>query len=177
MVEVVKFDHYIDHSDIEKIAYGIIENQSSWGKLKSIRPRIMTAEEAERNQKRSYKTAIFGRFLFAGLTSSALLISAKIDKKRKPLNKKVVGATAAVGTAALAGGLYGDKKRFEANRGYRSVCIEINYEKEQDIVEVGRFKVLGPEGEREVKKRLDTLVREIHKEISKTMRMIKNRSR
>ena len=52
MVEVVKFDHYIDHSDIEKIAYVIIENQSSWGKLKSIRPRIMTQEEAERNQKK-----------------------------------------------------------------------------------------------------------------------------
>ena len=48
MVETVKFDYYVDHSDIEKIAYDIIENQSSWGKLKSIRPRIMTEEEAER---------------------------------------------------------------------------------------------------------------------------------
>ena len=178
MVETVKFDYYVDHSDIEKIAYDIIENQSSWGKLKSIRPRIMTEEEAERNRTRKYKSSIFGNFLFTGLTSGAVLMAAKIDRKNRPLNKKVVGgATVAVGTASLAGGLYSAKKKFEAAKGYRSVCIEINYENEKDIVQVGKFKVLEPDGEREVKKRLDTLVREIHAEISKTMKMIKNRSK
>ena len=178
MVETVKFDYYVDHSDIEKIAYDIIENQSSWGKLKSIRPRIMTEEEAERNRTRKYKSSIFGNFLFTGLTSGVVLMAAKLDRKNRPLNKKVVGgATVAVGTASLAGGLYSAKKKFEATKGYRSVCIEINYENEKDIVQVGKFKVLEPEGEREVKKRLDTLVREIHAEISKTMRMIKNRSK
>lgn len=178
MVETVKFDYYVDHSDIEKIAYDIIENQSSWGKLKSIRPRIMTEEEAERNRTRKYKASIFGNFLFTGLTSGAVLMAAKLNRKNRPLNKKVVGgATVAVGTASLAGGLYSAKKTFEATKGYRSVCIEINYENEQDIVQVGKFKVLEPDGEQEVKKRLDTLVREIHAEISKTMRMIKNRSK